>query len=121
MFVGNLSQHNTEITEEAKKMNLIEIVKGMSNAGEAINENFKKLRLDYGSNEKVGWLRHTESGWQISYQKWTFVVSSQTNFEIPIVGFSEVYAVDMAVIGDENYNAYYDINDIEIAYRSSSN
>lgn len=102
-------------------MNLIEIVKGMANAGEAINENFKKLGFDYGQNEKGGWLRHTESGWQISYQKRTFVVSSQTNFEIPIVDFSEVYAVDMTIIGDESYDAYYDINDTEIAYRPSSN
>lgn len=102
-------------------MDLIEIVKGMSNAGEAINENFKKLGFDYGQNEKGGWLRHIESGWQIAYQSRLYLITSQTNFDNPIVDFDEVYAVDMTVNGDQSYNSFYDVNDIEVAYKSSSN
>lgn len=38
-------------------MDLIEIVKGMSNAGEAINENFKKLAIESEELEDGSWYR----------------------------------------------------------------
>lgn len=39
-------------------MNLIEIVKGMANASEAINENFEKLGFELQSNENGTYFKH---------------------------------------------------------------
>lgn len=97
---------------------LHEIFKGMDNASEAIDENFKNLSLEYGSNENGEWIRIPILGLQYCWKrkiatglKTTTSVndkyfrSETISWEYPM-SFSEVPLVEPSVEKKSNYTIF---------------
>lgn len=76
IFISKLSQHNTDITEERNMLQ--EIFKGMPNASEAIDENFKKLDTSINGDESEGFIK-LENGLAVC---WAEGVPQNTNHRV---------------------------------------
>lgn len=100
---------------------LNKIEKGMSNAAEAINENFQNGSIvESGVNEEGYYVKYGNGLLEV-YQKRTFVVSANTNFERPMVDFVEIFYADLKVVGNSDnrekaYNALTDANKIGVTF-----
>lgn len=78
-------------------MNLIEIVKGMANASEAINDNFKKLNAEISENEN-GYYVKFGNGLALCWREVTFIRGSSSeagSYEKPIT-----FKTGMPLFGD---------------------
>src|SRR5699024_2252354 len=100
---------------------LHEIFKGMDNAAEQINENFQNGSIvESGVNEEGYYVKYGNGLLEV-YQKRTFVVSANTNFERPMVDFVEIFYADLKVVGNSDdrpktYNALEDARKIGVTF-----